>query len=128
MFSIDRRSENKMQNNTLCKLIDVTRVLNSIEKIFSTHFGILLQHALVLQELSEASRSMTSLSVLFNTTTPNMMRIVRYLRDSGYIEIDTTRENKYHYHNQYLILTKKGQKLLETISESEYIPLFEIKR
>jgi len=117
-----------MQNNTLCKLIDVTRVLNSIEKIFSTHFGILLQHALVLQELSEASRSMTSLSVLFNTTTPNMMRIVRYLRDSGYIEIDTTRENKYHYHNQYLILTKKGQKLLETISESEYIPLFEIKR
>lgn len=116
-----------MQSNKLWDLKEVTRALNRIEKIFSTQFGISLDHALVLQELSEASRTMTMLSALFTTTTPNMMRITHYLLKEGYIEIDTTRENISHYHCQYLRITHTGQKLLEEIAESEYIPLFTIK-
>jgi len=114
--------------NKLCELIEVYSALKVLKNLFSSEFGISLDHGVLLQEIAECSSTISSLGVKYSMTRNVMNRIVGDLESMELIKEDTERINKYVKYTRYFIVTQKGEELLNTIYESGVIPNFVFNR
>lgn len=102
----------------LCKLRDIQRAITNIEHIFSDHYGISFNEAMLLCTIFNHSEKLTpnELSDTLGLTHSNTSKIISSVEKKGYIVRELGKEDKRH---MYFALTEAGRELITSIDCSK---------
>lgn len=110
--------------NILTHYFDLVVQFNRMERYIESEYLLTLEEFRILLELYCESRTWTYLRYELNMTTRILNATLDMLRSKGLITVDTKRAHSRSNLAHYLIVSEKGEALLQTMYERELFSPF----
>lgn len=104
--------------NTLCKIRDLQKALESYEQSFDRINGLSLKEGMLLCCIAEAEYSATELASKIDLTCSNCSKVINSVEKKGLIQRVLGTNDK---RNMFFSLTEAGKLQLETIKSNEIV-------